>query len=395
MALDLKKISKYGFYGLVIAVAIYALFELAVFLIFSVALMQLGNTDVRFQNQYYLPQFSYGYLIDRTHQKSATLYVSIEPGVNPLDAQLLDCKNDCQPERLPYLSTRRADCTQANERDKNDPNCASAEFQLIKRHDGKKQWAYQGKLLYYYPNQKVNGGWWQPDIEDLKSKPGWRPVQSMFFYEDKLVNSTGQNIYQLQNQATCSKTHLLDMAPFLITNEYTFNIRSAGPTGELEIDERQKQWTFADKPLYVAQAVSSQVKTQDSLADASCLREISFQPGFATRPSEKNLKSTESNLLNPQKNYFYNFRGQFLVIPKNKKQAEEVCLGECQEYFVPYLVEEDSTRQARIGDFTVQQYQVNQRQWHYKNQPVFILVNSYGWPFLDKLEEFNMRLISP
>ena len=60
--------------------------------------MQLGNTDVRFQNQYYLPQFSYGYLIDRTHQKSATLYVSIEPGVNPLDAQLLDCKNDCQPE---------------------------------------------------------------------------------------------------------------------------------------------------------------------------------------------------------------------------------------------------------------------------------------------------------
>jgi predicted lipoprotein with Yx(FWY)xxD motif len=83
------------------------------------------------------------------------------------------------------------------------------------------------------------------------------------------------------------------------------------------------------------------------------------------------------------------------VTPKNKKQTEEQCLGECQEYFVPYLVEEDSTRQTRIGDFTVQQYQVNQKQWHYKNQPVFILVNSYGWPFLDKLEEFNMRLISP
>jgi hypothetical protein len=56
-------------------------------------------------------------------------------------------------------------------------------------------------------------------------------------------------------------------------------------------------------------------------------------------------------------------------------------------------MEEDSTRFKNFGDFTAKPIGDGQWQWHYQNRPVFIIVNSYGWPMLEKLSNHQMQLI--
>jgi predicted lipoprotein with Yx(FWY)xxD motif len=353
---------------------------------------QFGNTDVRWQNNYHLPKFSYGYLSSRDGDKEFPLYVSINAQFGLGDAKMLDCMGNCSSGRVPYLSTRSADCTRANPKDANDPNCASKDFQIIKRYDGKKQWAYLGHLLYYYPNRPRNGSWWQPNIDDITSKneTGWRPVQSLYFYHDILVNAAGKTVYQASKNFVCKVDACSGITPVLADDDFK-NILNTTIFNQINKEDKQSQLTHYDRLLFTANADQQVGDLKDLENSAVTLEAISFKPAFESLPSEKYLKDGEK-YLRPQKTYYFNFRGQFLAIPKDSKT---VCMEECTNYFVPYLVEEDATQKTRFGNFEAKSIGNELVQWFYQNQPVFVVVNSYGWPFLEKLDTFKMQLITP
>jgi len=357
---------------------------------------QLGNTDVRWQNHYFKPKFSYGYLSFRQSDTEYPLYSLIDSTFSPLDSRAQDCSGNCQSGRTPYLSTRSADCTQANSKDANDINCASKDFQIIKRHDGKKQWAYLGKLLYYYPNRERYGSWWQPNQDDITSKneKAWRPIQSLYFYNDVLVNSAGKTVYQSLSDLNCSTSSCSEITPLIIENEYMTNIRNAFIFNETSINEKQKQWTFYKHPLFTSMLDKSVGDVKGLENNSDKLEIIKFQPGFVSEPSEKYMKGSEKQLV-VNKKYYFNFRGQFLVIPHKDKDRSSICAEECKKYFVPYLVEEDSTKNTSFGLFSAKPVGNDQLQWFYRNEPVFVVVNSYGWPMLDELARHKMQLISP
>ena len=360
------------------------------------AFSQLGNTDVRWQNHYFLPQFSYGYLSYKDTDTHYPLYSIVDSKLELLDAKAQDCLESCQSGRMPFLSTRSADCTKADLKDANDPNCASKDFQIIKRYDGKKQWAYLGKLLYYYPNKERNGSWWQPNIDDISSKheTNWRPVQSLYFFNDKLVNSAGRTVYQSLSDQDCVSKDCTGVTPLMIENEYQTNIRNTSIFNEKSFSEDRRQWTFYNRDLFTANA-DQHVGDSKGLDHPSIKLDIvKFQPGFMSKPSEKYLTGGEKQL-QANKNYFFNFRGQFLAIPKKGKNTAELCDKTCQQYFVPYLVEQDSTQNTSFGSFAAKSIGNDQYQWFYRNAPVFIVVNSYGWPMLDQLDPHQMQLISP
>ena len=396
MQISRSSLIKYSIRILIIVIAIGIILASlwAVFILY--AFSQLGNEDVRFKNHYYLPKFSYGYLSNPVSDKSATLYTSIDTSTNPLDPKKLDCLEGCNSGRKPYISTRKSDCTRADKKDANDENCASADFQLIKRHDGTKQWAYRGKLLYYYPEKKINGSWWQPDIEDISSQneKNWRPVQYLYFYKGVLVNSAGKTVYQSKDETNCITSSCSEMERLEVGHEYIFDTSHLASQAMHSGEADKNQWSYQKKSLVVRKADQSSPH-QDAEQIPANLEVVNFQPGYAAIPTQKYIEGSSGKELASQKKYLFNYRGQFLTIPTNKNHQPGDCDQECKNYFVPYLVEEDVTQQTTFGDFTARPIGQSKVQWFYKNQPVYILVNSYGWPFLDKLGPYNMRLINP
>jgi len=176
--------------------------------------------------------------------------------------------------------------------------------------------------------------------------------------------------------------------------EYIFDTSHLASQAMHSGEADKNQWSYQKKSLVVRKADQSSPH-QDAEQIPANLEVVNFQPGYAASPTQKYIEGSSGKELASQKKYLFNYRGQFLTIPTNKNHQPGDCDQECRNYFVPYLVEEDVTQQTTFGDFTARPIGQSKVQWFYKNQPVYILVNSYGWPFLDKLGPYNMRLINP
>jgi predicted lipoprotein with Yx(FWY)xxD motif len=303
-------------------------------------------------------------------------YVYRGQGSGTQDSRSLDCQKDCTSGRRPLLSLRPGeDCTYTAEDQSKwktlddiriHKKCASTPLGVIKRSDGKMQWAYDGHPIYFYPK------------DDQDPEADWEKIEMVSFNkEGNLVNLQGMTLYVRSdagvplNKSRCQDECLKGMQAF--RPEFPFDWDgTAGPRYLFAVggddrnpsyESRSSQWKINDQFLYLS--------------------------SLDNKPGDQNAVAASNGYWRTVKPQTPPFRGRVEVDREGKRRLQLVLLGSD----VPvYVFDADRKRDAECGDaclnaFTPYLKSMSRQAWAGPLDQITIIRNAQGqdqWAYQGK-----------
>jgi predicted lipoprotein with Yx(FWY)xxD motif len=308
-------------------------------------------------------------------------YVYRGAKIDTRDFRSLDCNEDCLSGRRPLLSLRQGrDCTygpedQAKWKSLDDirihKRCASTPLNVIKRPDGKMQWAFNGNPIYFYPK------------DDPPAEEGWEKVEMVSFNkEGHFVNLQGMTLYVRDdaslplNKSRCRGDCLKGMQPFRPDFPFDWD-GTAGPrymfaTGgdDRDPDDMTKtQWEINGQFLYLSDRDHKPGDRNAEIASNGYWRTVKPQ----TPPFKGLVEITKEGKRRLQLALLDSAAPVYMFDRDHNVNTE--CLGSCLNEFAPYL--KSMSRQAWAGpldQITLKKNSRGQEQWAYQGRLLYISV---------------------
>jgi predicted lipoprotein with Yx(FWY)xxD motif len=312
----------------------------------------------------------------------------VHDGPPTSDTRALDCAAPCPSGRSPLLSIRRSDCALATTRAVlvRGRGCAPAGFSLIRRHDRKRQWAWQGRPLYYYAT----------DYSSMlhASEPGWSPVAIARYREGELVDESGTPLLaRTPEAAPCDEGCLAAVRPYRVWPFLEGNT-IAGPEAfeQIELTGGGMQWTYRGEALFVPATPVPSVTASAATPEAGKRPEQTAAPidgkaalalagpGWrlvhpdlppATFETIGNDPADVDAATGVRRRYLTSTTGMALLVRIAPGAAGSVCAGACARYFTPYRVNPDNDWIAPGGAFSVITQAGGERVWAWQGRALY------------------------
>jgi predicted lipoprotein with Yx(FWY)xxD motif len=305
------------------------------------------------------------------------------------------CVGECAKDFVPFPAPKGA--------------VAYSDWSIINRDDGVRQWAYQGKPLYYYTGTDPEGEpetinissigaedprFMDPGSDVFSPKPGWKraaytpELSTAAPAEVELASLATANGYGFVDAISKKPTYVLKNPPRDPTKWAPIYAPSLGVTvGNFTIIEREdgtKQWAYKGVPLYSFNGDYSTSDMNGPMAEKGAQVALAFRhfmpdsigirvfetrgplmvnkDGFSVYTQSR--QQLQYGGRETRDGYRYNYSG-------GKAVGTKGCVGECTRTWKPVLAPKNA---QASGFWEVETRDDGTRQWSYKGSPLYTYV---------------------